>query len=144
MRAALADFWTREISPFALAPVFGLLLVMMLWVPIRLSIGDAAWATAIVVKKYVTYADGAPMNQLGYSFIVDGREFTGSAWVLSEVTYGRTNVGDPLPVRYAGGDPSVNRYVAEFFFTTGEAAFAALVLLLICVAAGGVVESTAA
>jgi hypothetical protein len=66
---------------------------------------------------------------LRYAFVLDAKEFTGSSLVY-EATYASKNVGAPLPVRYAGSDPTINRYVADYFVTGGEGGFAALSLLL--------------
>ena len=129
MRQALAELGAREIPPLALAPVFLLVVIVTLWVPIRLSTPGAGWATATVVEKYATYAEDGTIKNLRYAFIVDDRDFTGTSLVY-ETTYANTNIGDPLPVRYAGSDPSVNRYVADYFVTAGEVGLSALDLVL--------------
>lgn len=83
----------------------------------------------VVVEKYGRYAEGVTLKNLRYAFVVNDNKFTGSS-LVHDATYARTNVGDPLPVRYASSDPTVNRYVADLFVTGGEGGVGALFVLL--------------
>lgn len=102
----------RPLSPLVLGLILSLVAIVVCWVPVRLSMPDAMWGTATVTDKYVTHSENVTYENLTYAFTADDRLFGGRSEVR-EATYVHTNIGDPILVRYAGGDPSVNRYVAD-------------------------------